>query len=89
MSTTILLSRRQLLAALCTAGKTDIRKYLNGVRIEGSRICATDGKIASVQRILADSAMVVTIPHAVVALLKSNKSEAVELSTDGTKWAFA
>lgn len=95
----ITIMRDQLIAALCTAAKGDIRFYLNGVYIEASnmetRLVSTTGALVAVQRADAkdenevDGVLKMIIPRTAVEKIKSHKTlRTVELNDEGGKWGI-
>lgn len=95
----ITIMRDQLIAALCTAGKDDIRYYLNGVFVEASnmetRLTSTNGHIVSTQRADAkdenevDGVVQMIIPRAALEKIKNHKVlRTVELNDEGGAWGI-
>lgn len=95
----ITIMRDQLVAALCTAGKADIRKNLNGVYLEATnletRLSSTDGHVAALQRADAkgdnevDSVVRMIIPRDAVERVKVSKTlPTVEINDEGGQWGL-
>ena len=93
----ITIMRDQLIAALCTAGKTDVRFYLNGVYLEATntetRLISTNGAVLSLQRADAKGENEVvgvirmTIPRSAIEKVKNHKIlRTIEINDDGGKW---
>jgi len=95
----ITIMRDQLIAALCTAGKQDIRPYLNGVYLEATntetRITSSDGSTLALQRADAkddnqvDGVIRMIVPRSVLEKIKNHKVlRTVEINDDGGKWGI-
>lgn len=95
----ITIMRDQLVAALCTAGKADVREYLNSVYIEATneetRITSTDGITLSIQRADAKGENEVVdvvrliVPREVVEKVKKDKmAPTVEINDTGGSWGL-
>jgi DNA polymerase III subunit beta len=79
----VTIQRDQLMAALCTAAKSDIRYYLNGVYLEATnmetRLTSTDGHTISLQRADAkdenevDGVLRMILPRDLCERVKKNK----------------
>lgn len=96
----ITIMRDQLIAALCTAGKSDIRPSLNGVYIEATdmetRLSSTNGSAAALQRADAkgendvDGGVVrMIVPRHALEGVKNHKVlRTVEINNDGGSWGL-
>lgn len=95
----ITIMRDQLVAALCTTAKADIRYYLNGVYVEATnaetRLTSTDGHVMSTQRADAvgdnevDGVIRIIIPTSALEGIKKHKTiHTVEVNDDGGSWGI-
>lgn len=93
----ILIMRDQLIAALCTAGKADIRPYLNGVYLEATnletRLSSTDGHTMALQRADAkgdnqvEGVIRMIVPRSAIEKVKNHKIlRTIEINDEGGKW---
>lgn len=92
--------RDQLIAALCTAGKSDIRPYLNGVYVEATdmetRLSSTNGVAGSMQRADAKgendvdgrTVRMIVPRHALEGVKNHKLLRTVEINDDGGTWAL-
>lgn len=95
----VTIQRDQLMAALCTAAKSDIRYYLNGVYLEASsletRLTSTDGQVISLQRADAEGdnevegVLRMILPRDFCERVKKNKHlPVVWIDNDKGEWAL-
>lgn len=93
----ITIQRKQILAALCTAGKGDVRYYINGVCVDATtqetRLTSTDGVVVAMQRAPAkggnqvDGVVRINVPREALENIKAHKSlTTIALCNDSGDW---
>lgn len=93
----ITIMRDQLVAALCTSAKADVRYYLNGIYLEATntetRLTSTDGRVMALLRADAkgdnevEGTVRMIVPFSAIEKIKKHKVyPTIEINDDGGSW---